>query len=172
MQDQVAHGVAAARAAIAGAPFTILLALPLAILQVYDRIIPHTAYATLTLLLIGIDRPAKLNSFTPEMFRAWMRILKAVPASVLWLLAGKNERKAYAVLDGFNARQLDEEFPALAAQLGFTNAEMTALLQDSAAMRASGCSVSSNPARSARRGGGRSCADPNRADGAGDRRAS
>jgi len=25
--------------------------------------------------------------FTPEMFRAWMRILKAVPASVLWLLA-------------------------------------------------------------------------------------
>lgn len=44
--------------------------------------------------------------------------LQAQDVYVLWLLAGKNERKAYAVLDGFNARQLDEEFPALAAYLG------------------------------------------------------
>ncbi|CAD6872167.1 hypothetical protein [Methylomonas fluvii] len=36
----------------------------------------------------------------------------------LWLLAGKNERKAYAILDGFDARQLDEELPALAVYLG------------------------------------------------------
>ncbi|OAI10909.1 hypothetical protein [Methylomonas methanica] len=44
--------------------------------------------------------------------------LQAQDVYVLWLLAGKNERKAYAVLYGFNARQLDEEFPALAAYLG------------------------------------------------------
>ncbi|NJA05162.1 hypothetical protein HC024_05370 [Methylococcaceae bacterium WWC4] len=37
---------------------------------------------------------------------------------VLWLLAGKNQRKAYALLDGLNARQLDEEFPVLSAYLG------------------------------------------------------
>jgi hypothetical protein len=44
--------------------------------------------------------------------------LQAQDVYVLWLLAGKNERKAYAVLDGFNARQLDEEFPAFSVYLG------------------------------------------------------
>lgn len=39
-----------------------------------------------------------------------------------------NERIAWSL-------NFEAEFPALAAQLGFTNAEMTALLQDSAAMR-------------------------------------
>jgi len=44
--------------------------------------------------------------------------LQAQDAYLLWLLAGKNERKAYALLDGLNARQLDEEFPVLSAYLG------------------------------------------------------
>ncbi|OQW72706.1 MAG: hypothetical protein BVN35_13670 [Proteobacteria bacterium ST_bin11] len=44
--------------------------------------------------------------------------LQAQDVYVLWLLVGKSERKAYAVLDGFNARQLDEEFPALSVFLG------------------------------------------------------
>ncbi|WP_020484093.1 hypothetical protein [Methylomonas sp. MK1] len=44
--------------------------------------------------------------------------LQAQHVYVLWLMAGKNERKAYAVLDGLNARQLDEEFPTLSVYLG------------------------------------------------------
>ncbi|WP_026602704.1 hypothetical protein [Methylomonas sp. 11b] len=44
--------------------------------------------------------------------------LQAQHVYVLWLMAGKNERKAYAALDGFNARQLDEEFPTLSVYLG------------------------------------------------------
>jgi hypothetical protein len=44
--------------------------------------------------------------------------LQAQDVYVLWLLAGKNERKAHAVLDGLNARQLDEQFPALSVYLG------------------------------------------------------
>ena len=44
--------------------------------------------------------------------------LQAQDAYVLWLLAGKNNHKAYAVLEGFEARQLDEDYPELAAHLG------------------------------------------------------
>ncbi|WP_446809368.1 hypothetical protein ACH50O_19260 [Methylomonas sp. 2BW1-5-20] len=44
--------------------------------------------------------------------------LQAQDVYVLWLLAGNSERKAYARLDAFNARQLDEEFPGLSVYLG------------------------------------------------------
>ncbi|MDT4289469.1 hypothetical protein RO575_07850 [Methylomonas sp. MO1] len=44
--------------------------------------------------------------------------LQAQDVYVLWLLAGKNERKAHTVLDGLDSRQLDEEFPALPVYLG------------------------------------------------------
>ncbi|MBD9357001.1 tetratricopeptide repeat protein [Methylomonas albis] len=44
--------------------------------------------------------------------------LQAQDAYLLWLLAGKNERKAYARLYAFTARQLDEEFPGLSVHLG------------------------------------------------------
>lgn len=44
--------------------------------------------------------------------------LQALDTYVLWLLACKNNRKAYAVLEGFEARQLDEDCPELAAHLG------------------------------------------------------
>lgn len=44
--------------------------------------------------------------------------LQAQDAYVLWLLACKNNRKAYAVLEGFEARQLDEDYAELAVHLG------------------------------------------------------
>lgn len=44
--------------------------------------------------------------------------LQAQDAYVLWQLAAKNHRKAYAALEAFEARQLDEEYPELAAYLG------------------------------------------------------
>ncbi|PPD26454.1 MAG: hypothetical protein CTY22_05035, partial [Methylomonas sp.] len=43
--------------------------------------------------------------------------LQARDSYVLWLLASKNSRKAYAALKDFDARQLDEDYPDLAACL-------------------------------------------------------
>ena len=44
--------------------------------------------------------------------------LQAQDTYVLWLIACKNNGKAYALLEGFEARQLDEDYPELAAHLG------------------------------------------------------
>ncbi|MCQ8129355.1 tetratricopeptide repeat protein [Methylomonas rivi] len=59
---------------------------------------------------------------------------------VLWQLAGKNDRKAYAALERFDGRQLDEDYPELTACLGsLLVAGLTELLphlpQDSAFLR-------------------------------------
>lgn len=44
--------------------------------------------------------------------------LQGRDAYVLWLLAAKNNGKAYAALEGFDARQLDEDYPDLSVYLG------------------------------------------------------
>jgi ATP-binding cassette subfamily C protein LapB len=73
------------------------LAVPIMMLQVYDRIIPHQAYGTLTLLIFGV-LVALLFDAILRLARAWL---------TGWAAASNEHAAACAAVERFSRAQLD-----------------------------------------------------------------